>query len=186
MRPAIVAILCYASEPLLGQTKQTAFIMHSSAAVSTAINQRVRAILLTGRDSLLLIKRVKPHKPAPYWVAPGGGVEACDRSLYAALERELREELGARAIVVDTAFVLQHQIAGKELEEHFFVCMLQGYDISLRHGPEFADPARGQYIAHEVPLDALALRRINLKTPQLRDWLLPNLASLREIQHFRV
>ena len=160
--------------------------MLAQATATIAINQRVRAILLTGRDSLLLIKRVKPHKPAPYWVAPGGGVEACDRSLHAALERELREELGARAIVLDTAFVLQHRIANKELEEHFFVCMLQGYDLSQRHGPEFADPARGEYIAQEVPLDALSLRRINLKTPQLRDWLLPNLAALREIQRIRV
>ena len=160
--------------------------MLAPATVATAINQRVRAILLTGRDTLLFIKRVKPDNPAPYWVAPGGGVEACDSDLQAALERELREELGARAIVLDTAFILQHRMAGKELEEHFFVCMLQGYDISLRHGPEFTDPARGQYIAHEVPLDARALRRINLKTPQLRDWLLPNLAALREIQRIRV
>ena len=151
-----------------------------------AINQRVRAILLTGADSLLLLKRVKPHKRQPYWVAPGGGVEDCDESLVAALERELREELGARAIVLHTAFVLEHRIADKQLEEHFFVCLLLDYDLSKRYGPEFTDPARGEYIPQEAPLDARALRSLNIKTEQLRDWLLRNLDSLREIQRLRV
>ncbi len=151
-----------------------------------AVNQRVRAILLTGADSLLLFKRVKPHKREPYWVAPGGGVETCDQSLIAALERELREELGARAIVLDTAFVLEHRKAGKQLEEHFFVCLLLEYDLSKRYGPEFADPTRGEFIPQEVPLEAQALRGINIKTRQLRNWLLHNLDSLREIQRIRV
>ena len=150
------------------------------------INQRVRAILLTGRDSTLLIKRVKPHKRLPYWVAPGGGVESQDSDLIAALERELYEELGARAIVLETAFVLEHHIAGKQLEEHFFVCLLQEYDLSKRYGPEFADPARGEYIPQEVPLDALALCRINIKTAQLRDWMLRKLDYLRGLQRIRV
>ncbi|MXX50065.1 MAG: NUDIX domain-containing protein [Chloroflexi bacterium] len=157
----------------------------SKSKSERVINQRVRAILLTGRGSALLIKRVKPHKRLPYWVAPGGGVESWDSDLIAALERELFEELGARAIVLDTAFVLEHYKAGKQLEEHFFVCMLQDYDLSKRYGPEFTDPARGEYIPQEVPLDALALCRINIKTQQLRDWMLRNLDSLRDLQRLR-
>ncbi|MCY3573237.1 MAG: NUDIX domain-containing protein [Chloroflexi bacterium] len=159
--------------------------MLSKSKSERVINQRVRAILLTGRGSALLIKRVKPHKRLPYWVAPGGGVESWDSDLIAALERELFEELGARAIVLDTAFVLEHYKAGKQLEEHFFVCMLQDYDLSKRYGPEFTDPARGEYIPQEVPLDALALCRINIKTQQLRDWMLRNLDSLRDLQRLR-
>lgn len=159
--------------------------MLSKSKSERVINQRVRAILLTGRGSALLIKRVKPHKRLPYWVAPGGGVESRDSDLIAALERELFEELGARAIVLDTAFVLEHYKAGKQLEEHFFVCMLQDYDLSKRYGPEFTDPARGEYIPQEVPLDALALCRINIKTQQLRDWMLRNLDSLRDLQRLR-
>ena len=159
--------------------------MLSKSKSERVINQRVRAILLNGRGSALLIKLGKPHKRLPYWVAPGGGVESRDSDLIAALERELFEELGARAIVLDTAFVLEHYKAGKQLEEHFFVCMLQDYDLSKRYGPEFTDPARGEYIPQEVPLDALALCRINIKTQQLRDWMLRNLDSLRDLQRLR-
>ena len=114
---------------MLAKTKQTSFI-----------NQRVRAILLTEDGKVLLIKRVKPNNSAPYWVAPGGGVEGGDADLVAALERELYEELGANATVLDTAFVLEHHKAGKHLEEHFFICLLQNYDLSKRYGPEFDDP----------------------------------------------
>ncbi len=146
------------------------------------VNQRVRAILLTGNDSVLLIKRVKPGSSASYWVAPGGGVEHQDADLIATLERELYEELGAVATVLETAFVLEHQKAGKQLEEHFFVCRLLNYDLSKRYGPEFNDPARGEYIPEEVPLDAFELCHVNLKTPELRDWMIRKLDYLRSLQ----
>lgn len=148
----------------------------------TGVNQRVRAILLTGNDSVLMIKRIKPNKSASYWVAPGGGVEFQDADLMATLERELYEELGAIATVLDTAFVLIHQKAGKQLEEHFFICRLHDYDLSKRYGPEFQDPARGEYIPHEVPLDTFALRRVNFKTPELRNWMIGQLDYLRALQ----
>ncbi len=145
-------------------------------------NRRVRAILLTGNDSVLFIKRVKPHKPQPYWVAPGGGVEHEDHSLLDTLDRELSEELGASATVLETAFILEHEKAGKYLEEHFFICKLNGYDLTKRHGPEFDDPTRGEFIPEEIPLDAFALHTINIKTPEMRDWMLQNLDHLRDMQ----
>ena len=145
------------------------------------INRRVRAILLTRRGRLLLIKRVKPMNGTPYWVAPGGGVEAHDLDLVAALRRELWEELGAKATVLADAFVLEHEKAGKALEESFFVCRLDDYDISLRAGPEFDDPTRGEYIPDEIALRPSALKRINFQTPELRVWLLRNLTWLRAI-----
>ena len=157
-------------------------MMLAKAKEISTIDQRVRAILLTGNDSVLMIKRVKPHKPAPYWVAPGGGVENADADLIATLERELHEELGAVATVVETVFVLEHQKAGKRLEEHFFICMLEDYDLSKRYGPEFSDPARGEYIPEEIPLDAFELCRINIKTPEMREWMLHSLDYLRSIQ----
>lgn len=146
------------------------------------VNQRVRAILLTGDDAVLLIKRIKPNGAASYWVAPGGGVEHSDADLIATLERELYEELGAVATVIDTAFVLEHWKAGKQLEEQFFVCRLRDYDLSKRYGPEFSDPANGEYIPEAVPLDPFELRRINIKTPELRDWMIRNLHYLRSLQ----
>ena len=142
--------------------------------------QRVRAILLTNNDTVLFIKRVKPAKPA-YWVAPGGGVENYDDNLEHALRRELFEELGASVDILEHAFTLHHIKAGKNLEEHFYVCRLQHYDLSLRHGPEFGDPTRGQYIPDEIPLMPEALDRIDIKTPELRDWLLANISVLRRI-----
>jgi 8-oxo-dGTP pyrophosphatase MutT (NUDIX family) len=143
--------------------------------------QRVRAILLTKENELLFIKRVKPDKPTPYWVAPGGGVEREDANLLDALHRELDEELGAKAEVLKHGFVLRHHIAEKNLEEHFFVCRLLDYDLSLRNGPEFGDPKRGDYIPDAVELNGEAIRALNLKTEALRDWLLNNLESLRQL-----
>ncbi len=145
------------------------------------VNRRVRAILLTGKGSVLFIKRVKPSNCSPYWVAPGGGVEHADVDLIATLKRELFEELGAHAIVLEKAFVLEHQMAGKQLEEHFFICRLQDYDLSKRDGPEFADPKRGEFIPEEIPLNKLALNSINIKTPEMRDWMLDNLHVLRSL-----
>ena len=149
---------------------------------TSVINQRVRAILLTGDGSILLIKRVKPDRSAPYWVAPGGGVEWTDFDLITALERELYEELGAAATVLATAFVLEHVKAGKQLEEHFFVCLLHDFDLSKRYGPEFSDPARGEYIPEFVPLDNAPLDGIRFKTPELRDWMRRHIDYLRSIR----
>lgn len=149
---------------------------------TSVINQRVRAILLTGDGSILLIKRVKPDRSAPYWVAPGGGVEWTDLDLITALERELHEELGAAATVLATAFVLEHEKAGKQLEEHFFVCLLRDYDLSKRYGPEFSDPARGEFIPEFVPLDRSPLDDIRFKTPELHDWMRFHMDYLRSIR----
>lgn len=142
------------------------------------IDRRVRAILLTGSGSVIFIKRIKPTGRKPYWVAPGGGVEDGDADLVATLKRELFEELGAVASVLETAFVLEHEKAGKQLEEHFFVCVLENYDLSKRDGPEFNDSARGEYIPEAVPLDETSLNAINIKTPELRDWMVRNLDYL--------
>lgn len=144
--------------------------------------QRVRAILLTKDKRLLFIKRVKPNNSTPpYWVAPGGGVEAYDMDLCDALDRELREELGATATILETGFVLNHEIAEKNLEEHFFVCRLLDYDISQRYGPEFEDPNRGEYIPDEIDLNSDSIEALNIKTVELRDWLLDNLEMLRKL-----
>jgi len=143
--------------------------------------QRVRALLLTTNHQLLFIKRNKPHKPEPYWIAPGGGVEDYDANLQAALHRELYEELGATIEIVGHEFMLRHTKAGKKLEEHFFTCRLQSYDLSKRHGPEFDDPSRGEYIPDCIPLTKQAIDSIHIKTPELREWLLNNLHRLKNV-----
>lgn len=142
--------------------------------------ERVRGILLTGRGSLLLIKRLKPNKPA-YWVAPGGGVEPHDLSHQSALHREVSEELGAVIEIIQRGFVLSHTKANKLLEEHFFICHLLSYDLSRRDGPEFADPIRGEYLPDEVRLDEAHLTPLNFKTPELLHWLVQHLPALRRL-----
>ena len=154
--------------------------MNFGVSDSEKIIQRVRAILVTKRGTLMLIKRVKPGK-APYWVAPGGGVEEHDKSLSQTLERELCEELGAVAEIVDIAFVMHHEIAGKNLEEHFYICKLLNYDLSMRNGPEFNDPTRGQYIPDEIPLTFDAINNVEFKTPEIQQWLLAHLDILRAL-----
>lgn len=52
------------------------------------VRRSARAILFTVDGGLLLIKRTRPGT-APYWTAPGGGVEDGDTWIEAALHREL-------------------------------------------------------------------------------------------------
>ena len=146
------------------------------------LNRRVRAILLTADNRLLFIKRVKPNNiMPPYWVAPGGGVEDEDDDILSALHRELDEELGATVEVMEEGFILRHHKGNKNLEEYFYICRLLDYDLSKRNGPEFDDPSRGQYIPDIVELSEQALNTINIKTIELRQWLLNNLQSLRNL-----
>ena len=66
---------------------------------------RVRALLVTPDHDLLTIKRIRPGRD-PYWVLPGGGVEAGE-DLETALARELREEIAATADVHSLLYVLE-------------------------------------------------------------------------------
>ncbi|GEM_PF-644893 len=152
-----------------------------SSDPATPFSRRVRAIVLVPQGGILFIKRIKPHNPVAYWVAPGGGMETEDLNLYAGLRRELLEELGAKVDILGDAFVLRHHKGGKNLEEYFMLCALQGYDLSLRSGPEFDDPLRGDYLADEVALTADALNAINIKTPELHTWLIENLKMLQTL-----
>jgi 8-oxo-dGTP pyrophosphatase MutT (NUDIX family) len=108
-------------------------------------------------------------------------VEEEDPTLYAALHRELAEELGARVEVLEHGFVLRHTKADKRLEEHFFICRLLHLDLSQRSGPEFDDPTRGEYIPDAVPLLPNTIRQLNIRTVELQEYLLENLHALRQV-----
>ncbi|MGV9601367.1 NUDIX hydrolase [Streptosporangium sandarakinum] len=120
------------------------------------MRERVRGVLITPAGHLLLIKRIRPGA-APYWVLPGGGVETDDVSLEAALHRELHEELAGTATICS----LIHVIEGDD-RQHVFLARTHTWDPARRSGPEFADPARGDYVVQEVPLTAAGLAGITL------------------------
>lgn len=119
--------------------------------------ERVRAMLLTPADGLLLIRRTRPGA-APYWVFPGGHVEPEDPDLRSALMRELREETGAEPHITG----LLHVLADERERQYFYLGRIEAWSEADRTGPEFGDPDRGEYRLEEVPLtrEALAARDI--------------------------
>ncbi len=148
------------------------------------LNHRVRALLLTDAGNLLLFRRLKAGLE-PYWVMPGGGVESTDTSLEAALRREIREELGGAVQVIRPVFTTEHdgegQYDGWRVRHHYYACYLTGYDLSLRTGSEFSNPAKGQYLPDEFPLDTNVLSCLTIKTPEAKAGLLANLHILKRL-----
>lgn len=126
----------------------------------------MRALLITPNGELLTIKRTLPGQE-PYWVLPGGGVEPDDASWEAALEREMREELGAQA---DVHGLLQVMDRPGE-RQYFYLARVRRWSFADRSGPEFADSSRGQYELQAIPLTVAALSAIDLKPEQIADLL---------------
>lgn len=135
------------------------------------MRDRVRALLVTPDHDLLAIKRIRPGHD-PYWVLPGGGVEVGE-DLEAALARELREEIAATAHVHSLLYVLER---GGE-RQYFYLARVRSWwaDPGDHTGPEFADPARGEYRLQAIPLTAEALMAIDLKPGELAAFLLSHL-----------
>jgi ADP-ribose pyrophosphatase YjhB (NUDIX family) len=143
-----------------------------------AIGRRsARAILIDDRGRLVLIKRTKPER-APYWTAPGGGVEETDASVEAALHRELAEELGAKATGTSQVFLFSSPSDSGVAIQHFFVARLAGLDESARSGQEFNDPSRGQYELTRIDLLGGDLASIDLKPTELKAFILANREAL--------
>ncbi|MDQ1250025.1 MAG: hypothetical protein QG597_4402 [Actinomycetota bacterium] len=136
-----------------------------------------RAILIDDLARIVLVKRTRPGQ-APYWTAPGGGVEAADASLEDALRRELSEELGAEAQGVSQVFLHSTRSDAGIAVQHFFVARLVSLDESARCGPEFDDPSRGGYEVDRVDLGGDALESVNLRPEALKDFVLANREAL--------
>lgn len=124
--------------------------------------QRVRAVLTTQADTVLMIKRVRPERE-PYWVLPGGHVEPADPSLEAALHREIKEELAVNAEVLSLCHVLEEE----DQRQLFYLCKITGWDFSARSGGEFSEQGRGTYALEEIPLTTEGLSAINLLPPEI-------------------
>jgi ADP-ribose pyrophosphatase YjhB (NUDIX family) len=143
----------------------------------TVARQAARAILIDDEGRLVLIRRTKPGQ-APYWTAPGGGVDPTDASVEAALHRELAEELGAEASGPARVFLFSSPSDAGVAVQHFFVARLKQLDESARNGPEFQDSSRGGYDLDRIGLRGDDLVAIDLKPAALKDFILANREAL--------
>ncbi len=132
---------------------------------------RVRALLITPDGDLLTIRRTRPGQE-PYWVLPGGGVE-CGESQETALARELREEIAATGDIHSLVLTLDQD---GDIQ-HFYLARARSWsaDPAHRSGPEFNDPARGEYQLQPIPLTTETLERLDLKPDALAQFLIRHL-----------
>ncbi|MFF0392317.1 NUDIX domain-containing protein [Kitasatospora sp. NPDC004615] len=121
------------------------------------MQHRVRAVLLTPNDTMLLIKRIRPGID-PYWVIVGGKIEPTDASPEEALLREVREEIAGEAEIVS----LLHTIETDDERQDFYLATIEKWSFADRTGPEFSQEGRGEYLLEEIPLTTNALDAVNL------------------------
>ncbi|MEV6570331.1 NUDIX domain-containing protein [Streptomyces sp. NPDC051577] len=124
--------------------------------------ERVRAVLVTADDTMLVIRRTKPGIPV-YWVLPGGGVEAGDESREAALHREIQEEIAGKADIVR----LLHTMESDTERQLFYLARITTWSFEDRTGPEFSAEGRGEYALEEIPLAVEGLDSIGLKPEEI-------------------
>jgi 8-oxo-dGTP pyrophosphatase MutT (NUDIX family) len=115
-----------------------------------------------------------------YWTTAGGGVDEGDASVEAAMHREIFEELGATATGASQVFLTSARSESGVKVQYFFVARLTSLDLSVRNGPEIANPAKGRYDPDRVTLldDGAALTAIDLQPSELKAFVLANRQAL--------
>lgn len=124
--------------------------------------ERVRAVLVTADDTMLVIRRTRPGIPE-YWVLPGGGVEPSDESREAALHREIHEEIAGKADIIR----LLHTMESDDERQLFYLARIATWSFDDRTGPEFSAEGRGEYALEEIPLTMEGLDGIELKPEEI-------------------
>ncbi|MFF2778895.1 NUDIX domain-containing protein [Streptomyces sp. NPDC058052] len=124
--------------------------------------ERVRAVLVTADNTMLVIRRTRPGIPE-YWVLPGGGVEPGEASREAALHREIHEEIAGKADIVR----LLHTMETAGERQFFYFARIATWSFGDRTGPEFSAEGRGEYALQEVPLTVEGLDGIDLKPEEI-------------------
>lgn len=127
-----------------------------------AVIERVRAVLITPDNTLLLIKRIRPGIP-PYWVIPGGKVEPTDAGREDALLREIREEIAGEGEILS----LLHTMETADERQLFYLAKVRTWSFEDRTGPEFSQEGRGQYLLEEIALTTDALDAVDLKPEEI-------------------
>ncbi|MFI6084953.1 NUDIX domain-containing protein [Streptomyces sp. NPDC051217] len=133
------------------------------------IRRNVRAVLLDD-DHLVFLRRGWPGGHS-YYETVGGGVEADDANLEAALRREVMEEVGA-TIGPATEFLTVTEPGERvTVVRHFFRADVLTMDPGRRDGPELDDPDLGDFSPVRVPLNVLALAALGLQPIELAHYL---------------
>jgi ADP-ribose pyrophosphatase YjhB (NUDIX family) len=147
--------------------------------MTDVVKRSARVILLDG-DELVLIKRTKPGRE-PYWVTVGGGVEADDETIEAALHREVFEELGGTVERAELVHLITDELEGGIGIQHIFAARLVSMDLTARTGTEFSKPERGGYEVVRVPFTPVGVRELNLMPPQLADFIVANTGAIDSV-----
>jgi ADP-ribose pyrophosphatase YjhB (NUDIX family) len=141
------------------------------------ITQRVRAILLTDSQHLLLVKRMEQGF-APFWVAPGGGVEPGDASREHALLRELRREFNLKPHIIKPVMMTEHILEEEVVvQQWFYLCRIE--DSVLLNNTSAAH-------LEMLSLNAAALKPLNIQPLKLKQFLMANPIELLRKPSIRV
>ncbi|MFR9794888.1 NUDIX domain-containing protein [Streptomyces sp. MS06] len=134
------------------------------------VRHNVRAVLVDGDHLVLLRRRWWPGGPA-YCTTVGGGVEAGDTGLEAALRREAMEEIGATIGPATEFHTLTEPGERVTVVRHFFHADVLEVDLRRRGGPELDDPDCGEFTPVRIPLEVSAVTALGLRPPELVDQL---------------
>ena len=89
-----------------------------------AVIVEVVAAVIRKDGKILITQRPDDVHLAKLWEFPGGKVEPGE-CLEAALQREIREELGVAISVADEFYTVEHAYPEKSVRLHFFNCVIE-------------------------------------------------------------
>ena len=109
----------------------------------------VAAAIVEDHDRYFVTRRQTGVHLEGLWEFPGGKCEP-DETLERCLRRELREELGAEAVIREEVFTVTHDYPDRSVELHFLSCTFMNAPVSLL-GQEMRWVARGDLASLAFP-----------------------------------
>ncbi|MFF7334429.1 NUDIX domain-containing protein [Streptomyces sp. NPDC008150] len=141
------------------------------------VRHNARAVLLDADDHLVFLRRGWPGLTPSYCTTVGGGVEATDADVEAALRREVLEEIGGTLGPVTEVLTLTDATGPTAVVEHYYLGRLLDMDPRRRSGPELTDPDLGDFEPVRVALDPAAVDGLGLQPPELAGYVRDHLAE---------
>ncbi|PJF29653.1 MAG: hypothetical protein CUN52_07280 [Phototrophicales bacterium] len=138
--------------------------------------RRVRAILITEKHTLILIKQL-PQKPRqqPMWVAPGDSIVPDGADDKHILREALLAQLGVEVKIINLAMQLFMS------RWNFYLCKVVSVNPNRRSPQAIAEHANGLYKVDELRLEEAVIKQKTIQPRALRDYLMANLPMLRVI-----